>query len=329
MAGATDIESLFQGIQNGDRVSLGRAITLVESRSPEHRDAANTLLEKCLALSNPTLRFTISGSPGVGKSTFIERLGGLITANGEKLAVLAIDPSSTLQGGSILGDKTRMPKLAVNPDVFIRPTPAGTTLGGVADKTREVITLCEAAGYNNICVETVGVGQSEIEAYNLTDLFVVLIGPGGGDALQGIKKGIIELADILVINKADGEQKQLANKTRQYYQQAIRLQSDRTGRQPELLLASGLTGDGIDTLLSVMREKRSVAIGSGDYSKKRNIQDARWLRRRLQNEAQQALYANSHVREFIERMEVEVRKGNTSPVAASIEFQSILKELLG
>ena len=214
-------QELAEGIRSGDRRALAKGITLVESTRADHREAAARLLELIMPYTGNSIRLGISGVPGVGKSTFIESFGNHVISQGHRLAVLAVDPTSALSGGSILGDKTRMETLARHPDAYIRPSPAGQTLGGVTRRTRETLLLCEAAGFDVIIVETVGVGQSETAVAQMTDMFLLLLLPGGGDELQGIKRGIMELADLILVNKADGDQQAAANRTVADYRMAV------------------------------------------------------------------------------------------------------------
>jgi GTPase len=273
-----DIHALFEQVTSGDRVALGRAITLVESRNPEHRSQANLLLDLSLQATSDSFRFAISGAPGAGKSTLIEVLGQHIVNSGDTLAVLTVDPTSRISSGAILGDKTRMQTLSNNPNAFIRPTAAGNALGGVADATREAIVLCEAAGYQNICVETVGVGQSEVTARSMTDFLLLLVMPGGGDDLQGIKRGIVELADAIAVNKADGEQQATAVTTRQYYLQAAHFFAPKEhGIETSVVNCSALKHSGIEALWSIMQDFKSKVTASGFLEKQRRKQDVTWL----------------------------------------------------
>lgn len=248
-----DLEALYEGVLKADRAILSRAITLVESTREDHQSLAAELIQKCLPHSGNAQRIGISGSPGVGKSTFIEYLGALLTDGGESLAVLTIDPSSQLTRGSILGDKTRMEKLTRNQDVFIRPSASGSTLGGVARKTREAMILCEAAGFHKIIIETVGVGQSEVAVRQMVDCFILLLLPGAGDDLQGIKKGIMEIADVILINKSDGDNKSLAQKTVGFYASALHLMRPRNDQwQIPVKMCSAISGDGMDEIVKVL-----------------------------------------------------------------------------
>ncbi len=256
-ADQTDPDALAAAVRAGERRVLARAITLVESTRPEHRDLARQILERLGGGNSVARRIGLSGTPGVGKSTFIEALGMQLTGQGHHVAVLAVDPSSTRSGGSILGDKTRMERLAREPNAFIRPSPSLGALGGVARRTRETIRLVEAAGFDTVLVETVGVGQSETMVAEMTDIFVLLLAPAGGDELQGVKRGIMEIADLVVVNKADGELKPVAERTRADYAGALHLlrrrQDDPDG-YPKAMSCSAVTGDGMDAVWTTVRE---------------------------------------------------------------------------
>jgi LAO/AO transport system kinase len=254
-----------------DRRALAKAITLIESTRADHREQAQLLLADALPKTGQAFRIGISGTPGVGKSTFIESFGLHLCAQGQRVAVLAVDPSSTRHGGSILGDKTRMPGLAVHPSAFIRPSPSGGTLGGVARRTRESMLLCEAAGFDVVLVETVGVGQSETAVAQMTDVFVLLMAPAGGDELQGVKRGIMELADVLVVNKADGALLPIATATLADYSSALRLVRPRSPHwTPQAHLASALHGTGIDDVWTVLRNYRATMETVGEWSARRS-----------------------------------------------------------
>ena len=257
----------------GDRATLARAITLVESTREDHRREAEALVERVLPASGKSIRLGISGSPGVGKSTFIEAFGQKIIADGHRVAVLAVDPSSRRTGGSILGDKTRMVELSRSPSAFIRPSPTGGTLGGVARRTRESIILCEAAGFDVVLVETVGVGQSETAVADMVDLFCLLLLPAAGDDLQGIKKGIVELAELLLVNKADGELKPKAQTAVADYRAALRLLRPISAQwQPEVLAVSAVTGEGLDQAWAAIERHQAVMNASGEKTRRRAAQ---------------------------------------------------------
>lgn len=313
------IEQYAEGIRAGDRVALGRAITLVESARPDHQALAQQLLEQLTdAAGENTLRLAITGSPGVGKSSFIEALGMCAVGQGRRVAVLAIDPSSAVSGGSILGDKTRMERLSASEAVFIRPSPAGTSLGGVARKTRETIRLVEAAGYDLVLVETVGVGQSEIAARHITDIFLLLLLPGAGDELQGIKRGIVEMADLLVVNKADGERLQLARQAQGYYSNAIRLLPPHpSGWTPRVLTCSSTEGLGITEVWAAVQECAHQFQRSGYLAQQRQQQTLYWLRESIEEGLRQAFYRHPEVQALLPALEAAVLAGRLSPFAAA------------
>ncbi len=273
-----NIDELANGILNGNTTSLSKAITLIESNAPKHIELTQKLLKKMLPYAGNSIRVGITGPPGAGKSTFIEVLGNYLTDNNQKVAVLAIDPSSTITGGSILGDKTRMEFLSRKESAFIRPSPSGGTLGGVARKTKETILLCEAAGFNIILIETIGVGQSEITVRSLVDLFLLILLPGSGDELQGIKKGVVELSDLLFVNKCDGEFTDRANLTKANYSSALRLlQSPTEGWKPQILTGSAITNKGIEKVWSTINEFMINTKSSGVFDQRRNEQTITWI----------------------------------------------------
>lgn len=320
------IETFVQGIRAGNRVVLGQAITLVESARPEHQALARDVIAQLLQVPNPksqvvsphSLRLAVTGAPGVGKSTFIEALGNHLTGQGKKVAVLAIDPSSSVSKGSILGDKTRMERLSASELAFIRPSPSGDSLGGVARKTRETILLVEAAGYDTVIIETVGVGQSEIAAHSMTDVFLLLLLPGAGDELQGIKRGIVEMADILAVNKADGERIKLANQARAHYLNATHLLPPRPGGwSPRVLACSAEQGSGIAEIWQTILEFREQMIAGGFFDENRRRQAGYWLHEALVSGLQSAFFQHPAVREKLAALEPEVLAGRVSPFAAA------------
>ncbi len=273
----------IDGVRAGHRATLARAITLIESQAPRHRDLAHAVLTALLPHAGQSLRLGLTGVPGVGKSTFIEQFGLRLCDDGHRVAVLAIDPSSPLHRGSILGDKTRMNRLSQHPNAYIRPSPAGKTLGGVAHTTRETVLLCEAAGFDMVLVETVGVGQSEGLVRGLVDFFLLLLLPGGGDELQGLKKGVMELADALFINKADGESRTTARLTQAEYQQALHYQTSATpGWTPKALIGSALTGDGLDELRGLLQNFVTTTKTSGAFQNRRQQQQRDWFHQQIQ-----------------------------------------------
>ena len=325
-----DIDQLYEKLVSGDRVSLGKAITLVESNNDVHREQAAVLLDLCLAKPQKSFRFAVSGAPGVGKSTFIEALGEKIVDAGHKLAVLAVDPSSPLTSGAILGDKTRMEMLSRNKDVFIRPSSAGEHLGGVAGSTREAIILCETAGYDRICIETVGVGQSELAAHRMSDFFLLLLLPGGGDDLQGIKKGIVEMADLIAITKTDGEQINTANQTKRFYAQAVHFAPPkRHGQDVKVLACSAIEQSGIEEILEQMERFFSHVTKSGYLHENRSQQNISWLESRTKSLAQQIILANRDIREQYQLLYEQVATGKLSVTSAIRSLETyILKMIL-
>lgn len=323
------VEEYVAGIRRGDRVVLAKAITLVESLHPDHRERAEAVMDKLLENgSEPeTRRIAITGAPGVGKSTFIEVLGLRYTALGRKVAVLAIDPSSAESGGSIMGDKTRMERLSADPLAFIRPSPAGETLGGVARKTREVIFLVEAAGYHTVILETVGVGQSEIAAFSMTDLFLLLLLPGAGDELQGIKRGIVEMADILAVNKADGGREALAEQAQMFYRQAVHLLPARmSGWTPVVRTCSAETGKGMETLAGDIDRFFETVRQNGHFQRHRSQQARHWFREALRDELLTAFERHPAVQALLRQLESEVEVGKKSPFAAAAEMVRLFKK---
>ena len=286
-----NIEKLAQGVSEGDRRALAQAITLVESSRSDHCIKAAALLEALRPLGRQALRIGLSGTPGVGKSTFIEAFGCMLTASGQRVAVLAVDPSSTLSGGSILGDKTRMDLLARDPNAFIRPSPSRTHLGGVARRTREAVALCEAAGFDIVLIETVGVGQSETVVAHISDLFVLLLAPAGGDELQGVKRGIMEIADLVLVNKADGDLVSAATRTCADYAGALRLLRKRPQDPdgfPKAMLVSALTQAGLPTAWEDMTALTQWRRSEGYFNSRRAAQARYWF----EEEVRQGLLAN-------------------------------------
>lgn len=274
---SVDTAALVAGIRDGNRADLGKAISLVESRNTTDREIAGQLITELMPETGTSFRLGVTGVPGVGKSTFIDALGSKLTSQDNRVAVLAIDPSSSVTGGSILADKTRMGNLANDPKAFIRPTPSGGTLGGVAARTREAMLLCEAAGFNIVIVETVGIGQSETVVAEMTDSFLVLMLPGGGDELQGIKRGVMELADVIAVNKADGDSETVAKTTVRDYDAAMRLVRSGSSWRTPVLACSAASGTGIDDVWSKLVEHRKALLMSGELEMKRRRQRQSWL----------------------------------------------------
>lgn len=315
------LDEYVQGILSGDRMILSRAITMVESANPDHFEMAQAIIERCLPHSGNSLRIGITGVPGVGKSTFIESFGKMLTNMGYRLAVLAIDPSSERSKGSILGDKTRMELLSTDPNAFIRPSPSGSTLGGVARKTRESIILCEAAGFNVIVVETVGVGQSETVVKSMVDFFLLLMLAGAGDELQGIKRGIMEMADGLIINKADGDNKPKAIAAQAQYRAALKLfpRTDNEWTVP-VEVCSALEGFAMDSAWKMIQEYESHTKANGFFTKNRTEQFVNifynWINFTLQNN----FYNNEHVQTAIDQYLTMIREKKISPYLAATKL---------
>ncbi len=312
------VDELAAGIRAGDRRALARAITLVESSRPDDQDRAAVLLDELVADAGGALRVGITGSPGVGKSTFIEAYGLHLVDEGHKVAVLAVDPSSQRTRGSILGDKTRMPGLASRPDAFIRPSPSGATLGGVARRTREAVTLCEAFGFDVVIIETVGAGQSEGTVADLVDVFVLLVGPGGGDDLQGIKRGIMELADLLVVTKADGDLAATARHTAADYRHALELLRPKEGAGAAPVLAcSSLAGEGIAEVADTVAGLRADWAASGRLTELRAGQAAAWMWNDVQARLSEAVHSHPAVVRLAPELEAQVTAGTLSPTTAA------------
>lgn len=309
---------LAEGILAGDRRALARGITLVESSRADHRAAATALLGELLDRTGHGIRLGISGPPGVGKSTFIEALGLHVLDEDHRLAVLAVDPSSTRTGGSILGDKTRMGELARRPDVFIRPSPGGGQLGGVARRTREAMLLCEAAGFDVVFVETVGVGQSEVAVADMVDLFLLLVSPGGGDELQGIKRGIMELADLVVVNKADGDLAAAAGRAAADYANAVHLLRPKwRSWSTEVLACSALERRGITEVWDAVRRFRLAVEGSGELRAVRARQATAWMWSEIRDALLERFTADEEVARLLPSMEHDVATGRIAPTEAA------------
>ena len=314
----TSISLQADEIRRGDRRAMARAITLIESGLPEQADAGQEILERLLPDSGSALRVGITGPPGVGKSTFIEGLGLLLVEQGYRVAVLAVDPSSPVTGGSILGDKTRMELLAQHEAAFIRPSPSGGSLGGVAHRTREVMLLCEAAGYDVILIETVGIGQSEVTVSSMVDFFLVMLLPAGGDQLQGIKRGVMELADLLVVNKADGSTRQLAENTRQEYESALSLiRPSSSAWQPRALLASALDRTGLSEVWDAMQAHKAALLSTGDLEQRRKKQNRDWMWSLIDRGLREALDGDPQAAARWPQLEEEVEAELRTPASAS------------
>src|SRR6476661_8806482 len=317
----TPVEELAAAVRSGDRAALARAITLVESTRSDHRDDAQRLLLELTPKAGDALRVGITGVPGVGKSTTIEALGMYLIEQGHRVAVLAVDPSSTRTGGSILGDKTRMARLAVHPDAYIRPSPTSGTLGGVARATRETIVLLEAAGYDVVLVETVGVGQSEVTVANMVDTFVFLTLARTGDQLQGIKKGVLELADVVVVNKADGEHATEAKTAARELSGAMRLIHPReTLWRPPVLTMSALHGTGLAELWDTVLKHRQVLTDAGEFEARRRAQQVDWTWSMVRDTVLDRVLSHPEVRRIRADVEARVRAGELTPTLAAQEF---------
>jgi len=311
-------DALAEAVFAGNRRALARAVTLVESSRSDHRAQAEELLERLSPFAGTSIRIGISGAPGVGKSTFIDSFGTHVLSLGHRVAVLSIDPTSVLSGGSILGDKTRMPALARADDAFIRPSPAGATLGGVGRHTRESIVVCEAGGFDVVVVETVGVGQSEISVASMTDMFVLLLLPDAGDELQGIKRGIVELADLVLVNKADGELEALAERTAAEYASALRLLRRRSPSwEVPVRTCSALTGKGVSEVWTLVEQYHHDLGESGELGTRRAEQARSWLREAVSTGAIDALKADARVQERLRDIEPLVIEGTLTPGAAA------------
>jgi LAO/AO transport system kinase len=315
------VEALADRIRAGDRATLARAITLVESRRPTDRAKARALIQALLPFTGHAFRVGITGVPGVGKSTTIDQLGTNLTAMGHRVAVLAVDPSSTRSGGSILGDKTRMARLAVDERAYIRPSPSSGTLGGVASKTRETMLLCEAAGFDVILVETVGVGQSETTVAGMVDFFLVLMLPGAGDELQGIKKGVLEVADLIAVNKSDGDNLIRARQAANDYRHALHITAPKTPNwTPPVVLISGLANTGLEDMWAEVERYRAILTASGEFAAHRREQQVRWMWSMLEERVMLSLRSNAVIRDRLTALEAAVAAGD---IAASVAVEEI------
>jgi len=317
--------ALVDGVLAGDRRSLAKAITLVESSRSDHQRVAQELLESLLPRTGGAARIGITGVPGVGKSTFIESFGMHLVERGHRIAVLAVDPSSTISGGSILGDKTRMQRLSASESAFIRPTPSGGALGGVASRTRETILLCEAAGYDVVMVETVGVGQSEFVVASMVDFFLVLMLPGAGDELQGLKRGILELADALVVNKADGDNVARADRACAEYTAAMHLVRS-GGWQPPVMAVSALEERGMDSVWAIITDHREAHTRSGELEQKRSAQRQGWFSSLLDEGLKLRFLGKKSIERAIAEKRRAIDRGVATPTAAARDVLSMLDE---
>lgn len=326
------VEEYMEGITSGNRTILSQAITLVESSLPAHREIAQQIIAKCQEYCThnkiETMRIGITGVPGAGKSTFIEAFGGLVTSKGHKLAVLAIDPSSEKTKGSILGDKTRMETLCNDPNAFIRPSPSAGSLGGVARKTRETVLLCEAAGYDVVFIETVGVGQSETAVHSMSDFFLLLMLSGAGDDLQGIKRGIMEMSDLIAITKADGTNVDKATMARALYANALHLfPPTESTWVPTALTSSAVTKAGLDAILEKIEEYFNLVKGNGYYKKKRREQAQFWMYESINESLKNNFYENPVIEEELKKYEESVLSGKLDSFMAAQELLQMYKEL--
>jgi LAO/AO transport system kinase len=322
---AVSVGPLAADVRAGNRRALAKAITLVESTRADHQTAAQRLLELLLPDTGRATRVGVSGVPGVGKSTFIEAFGLHLIGRGRRVAVLAIDPSSAISGGSILGDKTRMPRLATAPEAFIRPSPAAGSLGGVARRTREALLVCEAAGYDVVLVETVGVGQSEFAVASMVDFFLVLLLAGAGDELQGIKKGILELADALAINKADGDNVARATQAAAQYRSALNLfRHPSASWDPPVVTVSALEGRGMETVRSIIEEHRARLTASGELARKRREQQQTWFWSMIDDGLKRHFLARKDVARLLPAMEQAVAAARLTPTEAARRLLALL-----
>ncbi len=322
------VNELIAGVLNNDISCLSQAITLIESTNPDHLSDANKIITACLPKANNSIRIGITGIPGVGKSTFIESFGKYLTGLGKKVAVLAIDPSSSISNGSILGDKTRMEELVNDPNAFIRPSAAGGILGGVARKTRESITLCEAAGFDIILIETVGVGQSETSVHSMVDFFLLLKISGAGDELQGIKRGIIEMSDAIIINKADGDNINRAKLAKTEFNRALHLfPAKKSGWTPIVSTCSAITKVGIDTVWNIISDYIIIVKSNGFFDKHRNEQNQFWMFETINEQLKINFYNNIKIAELIEKKKLAIKNLEKSPFCAAHELLKIYQKI--
>lgn len=320
------IDDYFAGVRRGEVPTLARALTLIESSNSSHRQLAEQLLAKLLPFTGSAIRVGITGAPGVGKSTFIEALGLHLLRGGHRVAVLAVDPSSGISGGSILGDKTRMSKLSAEPAAYIRPSPSAGTLGGVASRTRESLLVCEAAGYDVVLVETVGVGQSETMVADMTDCFLALMQSGAGDELQGIKRGLLELVDVIAVNKADGEGRLEAERAAHQYEIALKSIARRStaGGPPDVLTCSALQDERVEEVWQAIVQRVQQQRDDGSLTQSRGQQNLRWLWGLVELQMQQALRKHAKVREIRDALEKDVVEGVVAPEAAARQILEAL-----
>ena len=319
------VSDYVDGVLNCDRALLAQAITLIESLNDDHRATADAVLNELLIQSQDSIRIGITGVPGVGKSTFIESFGKQLTSLDHKVAVLAVDPTSSRTGGSILGDKTRMQELSRDKNAFIRPSPTSGTLGGVTRVTRETIVLCEAAGFDVILVETVGVGQSEIMVSQMVDFFLALMLPGAGDELQGIKKGILEIADMIAVNKADGEMKNAANRAVMEYQHALDILNPKSANwKPRSLSCSAFTGDGLAAIWETICDYKRLLKDAGEWQEKRKSQQVEWMWAIIRERILSKIETNEKVQSLVPQLELQVAESKLTPALAALEILTVI-----
>ena len=319
------VSDYVDGVLNCDRALLAQAITLIESLNDDHRATADAVLNELLIQKQDSIRIGITGVPGVGKSTFIESFGKQLTSLDHKVAVLAVDPTSSRTGGSILGDKTRMQELSRDKNAFIRPSPTSGTLGGVTRVTRETIILCEAAGFDVILVETVGVGQSEIMVSQMVDFFLALMLPGAGDELQGIKKGILEIADMIAVNKADGEMKNAANRAVMEYQHALDILNPKSANwKPRSLSCSAYTGDGLVAIWETICGYKRLLKDAGEWQEKRKSQQVEWMWAIIRERILSKIETNEKVQSLVPQLELQVAESKLTPALAALEILTVV-----
>ena len=324
----SDVDTYIEGILSGNMVTLSKAITLVESSLQSHRETAQRIIEFCLPHTGKSVRIGITGIPGAGKSTFIESLGTFLTANNKKVAVLAIDPSSQRTKGSILGDKTRMEELSNDENAFIRPSPSAGSLGGVAQKTRESMMLCEAAGFDVVIVETVGVGQSETAVHSMVDFFLLLMIAGAGDELQGIKRGIIEMADVLMINKADGDNIKRAQQAQAEYRNALQIfPKPESGWMPQVGIMSALEKIGIEDVWNMILDYVSETTKNGYFDHRRKMQNQAILTETIKDSLLSDFFNNKMIKEELKRCEKQIQEGNINPYTAAYNLLKGYREM--
>lgn len=321
------VTTISKGIISKNTTALSKGITLIESTQQKHYEKAQQLIEQCLPYANNAIRIGITGVPGVGKSTFIEALGNLLIKKGKKIAVLAVDPSSTISGGSILGDKTRMDSLVRSENAFIRPSPSGKSLGGVAQKTRESIILCEAAGYDIIIIETVGVGQSEIAVHEMVDFFLLLKLAGAGDELQGIKRGIIEMADTIVINKADGDNLKRAREAKNQFKKALHLYPlSENSWSPDVLTCSALKNTGIVEIWNIIIKYLEITTKNGYFEKNRNQQNKFWLLQTIEEQLKNSFYTHPKIKKALSNQIEAIQNHKITPFKAAKNLLDLHKK---